>query len=285
MRCVVSFVSNVPFGEQSSRLRLMQGSTVYVRGFTAFRFVYGNETSQQEAESAANTLFNDMYAPSTLQNMFQPAFPTSVVAPDAVNRGEVPVPENTLPTNPPSPSPSPILPISPSPSPSSPAGLSPELNVLPPTGAPVFPSPVPVPVPIPGGGGGGVPPGVPTIGVFTANEATIDNANAAWTAPAPNGGAAISSYDLLCSTGNTGPAVSALGVSASVCSGSACSTLMLGLASGVTYTCQVRARNSAGSSAYSSASNSFTVPTTRKTYIANFMGAGEFASRTYYFIV
>ncbi len=133
MRCIVSSVSEVPYqgGSSSSGRRLAQSGTVYVRGYTAFEFVNGNTTSQQQAEDAADGLFKKMDSSATLQTMFQSSFSSSTVAPDAVDRGEVPVPESTLPTpSSPSPTPSSPTPSSSSPEPSSPT-LSPTFNTVP----------------------------------------------------------------------------------------------------------------------------------------------------------
>jgi hypothetical protein len=104
-------------------------------------------------------------------------------------------------------------------------------------------------------------PDSPTIGAFTANTGAYGAANAAWSAPSSNGGAALTSYSIMC-TPNTGPAVTATGISTSVCTGNVCSTGMTGLANTGTYTCKVLAVNSAGSSAYSGSSNSFVLSIT-----------------------
>ncbi len=185
MRCVITSVTNVPFNAAAGR-RLMQGGSVYVRGYTAFEFIYGNGTSQQQATTAANGLFKEMGSPNSLQTIFQPSFNSSTIAPDAVDRGQIGVPENTLPTPSTSPSPAPAspspIPSSPSPSPTSPSpspspstpALSPQFNTISPSQFPEISSPVPVPVPVPGGGGGGPtptptpvpapPPAYPTYG-------------------------------------------------------------------------------------------------------------------------
>jgi hypothetical protein len=266
MRCVITSVTDVPF--VSSGRRLMQGgSTVYVEGYTLFEFIYGNDTSQQQATTAANGLFKDLGSPTTVQTIFQPSFSSSTITLDAVGSGQVGVPENTLPT-PTSPSPAPAspspIPSSPSPSPSSPTPtpssptLSPGFTTSPGviTDGPATSSPAPS-----GGGGGGgsgggptaTVPGVPTIGVFTVVTGGV---NAAWTAPASNGGAAITSYSILC-TPNTGPAIPISGVSASspTCTAGSCSTLLTTLTPGTSYICKVQAVNSVGLSTYSGDSN------------------------------
>jgi hypothetical protein len=66
MNCIVSSVLEVPYQGVSS-----SSGTVYVRGYTAFEFIYGNTTSQQQAEDAADGLFKTMDSPDTLQTMFQ----------------------------------------------------------------------------------------------------------------------------------------------------------------------------------------------------------------------
>lgn len=86
-------------------------------------------------------------------------------------------------------------------------------------------------------------PDAPTIGTATAGDA---QASVAFTAPASNGGAAITGYTATASPGNaTG-------------SGSASPITVQGLANGVEYTFTVTATNEVGTSAASSASNAVT---------------------------
>lgn len=86
-------------------------------------------------------------------------------------------------------------------------------------------------------------PGAPTIGAATAGEAS---ASVAFTAPASNGGAAITSYTVTSSPG---------GITAS---GSASPINVTGLTNGTAYTFTVTATNSVGTGPASAASNSVT---------------------------
>lgn len=87
---------------------------------------------------------------------------------------------------------------------------------------------------------GNTVPGAPTIGAATAGDAT---ATLAFTAPASNGGIAISTYAATCS-GN--------GKTASA-SGSASPLLVSGLVNGTVFACTVKAANSLGYGAASAA--------------------------------
>ncbi|MBL8512984.1 MAG: fibronectin type III domain-containing protein, partial [Betaproteobacteria bacterium] len=84
-------------------------------------------------------------------------------------------------------------------------------------------------------------PGAPTIGTATAGDAQI---SVAFTAPASNGGATITSYTATCGSSNA--------------SGSSSPITVTGLTNGTAYTCTATATNSAGTGAASSASNSAT---------------------------
>ena len=86
-------------------------------------------------------------------------------------------------------------------------------------------------------------PGAPTIGSATAG---VTSASVSFTAPASNGGAAITSYTVTSSPGS----VTASGASSPI--------TVNGLTAGVAYTFTVRATNSVGTGPSSSASNSVT---------------------------
>lgn len=86
-------------------------------------------------------------------------------------------------------------------------------------------------------------PGAPTIGTATAGDAS---ASVTFTAPASNGGAAITGYTVTSTPG---------GITAS---GSSSPITVTGLTNGTSYTFTVHATNSVGNSAESSASNSVT---------------------------
>jgi Fibronectin type III domain/FG-GAP repeat len=253
-------VSSVSDGNLSGRRLMQQNSTVYIGGYTAFEFPYGNTTNQQQAQNAADELYQKMASNSTLETVFQPAFPNSTITSDAVNRGELPVPQDSLPP-PSSPSPSPSSPTPPSPSPSSPTP-SPSFNTVPGGDGVTNDPPVSSPTPTPGGGGGGgsgggglppvTAPSAPTNVVFTANTAIGGSADVSWTAPTVTGGAPITSFDLKCEDAASpqvlppvSETVSATSAPPYVCSGATCTTTITGLIGG-TYTCSVRATNSAG---------------------------------------
>jgi hypothetical protein len=80
------------------------------------------------------------------------------------------------------------------------------------------------------------PPGAPTIGTATRGNA---QASIAFTPPASNGGAAITSYTATCTPGN----ISANGTGSPI--------VVTGLTNGTAYSCSVRATNSAGTGAAS----------------------------------
>jgi len=89
-------------------------------------------------------------------------------------------------------------------------------------------------------------PGAPTIGTATAGQGS---ATVTWTAPASNGGAAITSYQVFVNSG--GSVVKAVtGIAAS-----ATSRTVTGLTNGTTYTLQVRAVNAVGAGPASAESN------------------------------
>jgi len=88
-----------------------------------------------------------------------------------------------------------------------------------------------------------VAPGAPTIGTATAGDA---QATISFTAPASNGGAAITSYTMTSNPGNL------------TASGSASPLTVTGLTNGTSYTFTVTATNSIGTSVASEASNAVT---------------------------
>ncbi len=92
-----------------------------------------------------------------------------------------------------------------------------------------------------------VPPAAPTIGTATAGNA---QATVTWTPPAPNGGPAITSYELVTTPATIGPITG-------IASG-ATSRVVTGLTNGVSYTFRVRAVNADGTGPLSAASNAVT---------------------------
>ena len=95
------------------------------------------------------------------------------------------------------------------------------------------------------------PPGAPTGVTATVSRQT---ATVAFTAPASNGGGAITSYQATCASTTGGTTRSATGTSSPITRSS--------LSSGHTYTCSVRALNSAGYGPYSAATTPFVVTNT-----------------------
>lgn len=93
-------------------------------------------------------------------------------------------------------------------------------------------------------------PGVPTIGTATSTGQTT--ATVAFTAPASNGGAAITGYTVAV---YNYPSGTSTGITAT---GSTSPISVTGLTAGTSYTFKVKATNSVGDSAYSSASNQIT---------------------------
>lgn len=89
-------------------------------------------------------------------------------------------------------------------------------------------------------------PDAPTIGTATAGN---ESGSVTFTAPGNNGGAAITSYTVTCTSSNGGAAGSNSGASSPI--------VVLGLSPGKLYTATVKATNSVGDSAASAASNSF----------------------------
>jgi hypothetical protein len=242
VRCNVTFVTDATSNIKLFGRRLTQASTAYVRGYTAFEFIIGNMTSQQQAQNAAEGLYQNISSPYTLQTIFEPSFPNSTIVPDLVNLGEIPVSLNSLPTDAsPSPSPPPT-PTSPSPSPA----LSPEFNTVPGGDGVITDPPVSSPIPNPSGPSSLVTlPGVPMNVLITVNTGAIGTVIATWTAPSSNGGAIVT-YGILCTANTGGSDVGAAGISST-------SYVVTGLTPGGTYSCSVQSTNISGSSAYSTA--------------------------------
>ncbi len=94
-------------------------------------------------------------------------------------------------------------------------------------------------------------PGAPTIGTATSENAS---ASVTWTAPASNGGAAITGYVVT-------PYIGGAAQTATTFNSSATTETVSGLTNGTAYTFKVAAINSAGTSAQSAASNSVTPAT------------------------
>ena len=92
-----------------------------------------------------------------------------------------------------------------------------------------------------------IAPGAPTIGTATATGSTT--ATVAYTAPASNGGATITSY-----TATSSPS----GITGTLSQSGSGTITVSGLAAGTSYTFTVTATNSAGTSAASGSSNSIT---------------------------
>lgn len=108
-------------------------------------------------------------------------------------------------------------------------------------------------------------PDAPTIGTATVNTITT-LATVAFTAPANNGGATITSY-----TATSSPA----GGTGTLNQAGSGTIEIRGLTAGITYTFTVRATNSVGASAPSSASNSITAVRT----VGDAFGGGFFAGQ------
>ncbi|HEY0964077.1 MAG TPA: fibronectin type III domain-containing protein, partial [Pseudomonadales bacterium] len=107
-----------------------------------------------------------------------------------------------------------------------------------------------------------VVPGAPTIGSATASNT---QATVAFTAPASNGGSAITSYTVTSSPGN----ISATGAGSPI--------TVTGLTNGVAYTFTAKAENSAGTGSASAASNSVT-PKASNTITFSNPGAQNFGT-------
>jgi predicted phage tail protein len=97
-------------------------------------------------------------------------------------------------------------------------------------------------------------PGVPTMGNATAGST---NAIVRWTAPASNGGSAITRYEVQVLNGATNAPVGALRTAAA----NATQLTVTGLTNGTAYRFRVRAVNTIGASAFSANSNVVTPAT------------------------
>jgi Ca2+-binding RTX toxin-like protein len=97
-----------------------------------------------------------------------------------------------------------------------------------------------------------VTPPVPAAPAIGAATATSGSATVNFTAPAPNGGPAITSFEIV-ATPATGPAITVTGIPATATSGT-----VTGLTNGTTFTLQVRAVNANGPGPLSAASNPVT---------------------------
>ena len=91
------------------------------------------------------------------------------------------------------------------------------------------------------------PPGAPTAVGATAGAAGTGAATVTWTAPVANGGAAINGYTATATPG---------GLTCTTTGATSCS--VTGLTNGTSYTFKVVARNTAGTSLASTASNAVT---------------------------
>jgi hypothetical protein len=106
-------------------------------------------------------------------------------------------------------------------------------------------------------------PGVPTNVAATlgAGQATVS-----WSAPASNGGSALTGYDVTRYVGGVAYGTSSVGV--------VTQTTVLGLANGTTYIFRVAAKNAAGTGAKSADSNPVTLAASRLTLTVTKSGAG-----------
>ncbi|WP_427131920.1 peroxidase family protein [Pseudarthrobacter sp. S9] len=96
------------------------------------------------------------------------------------------------------------------------------------------------------------PPSAPAAPAIGAATATTGSATVSFTAPAPNGSPAITSFEIV-ATPATGPAITVTGIPATATSGT-----VTGLTNGTTFTLQVRAVNANGPGPLSAASNPVT---------------------------
>lgn len=112
------------------------------------------------------------------------------------------------------------------------------------------------------------PPDAPTVGTATAGNGSV---SLAFTAPANNGGSAITGYTATCSPGGA------------TATGSSSPLVVTGLTNGTAYTCAVTATNGFGTSPASGASNSATpvAPASSFTFTGPSGGAVNTASGTF----